>query len=94
MAQKLINEDSHNLKPIFYKYKLFKEMKNQLDHLLKKLKFTKNDQDSKKIVLHGISHKGINNRQKFLLLLYKVSKIRFIHLKKVLMKQYTLYIMM
>src|SRR3954452_9808975 len=31
---------NHNSKPISYKHKLYREMKNQLDRLLKKLKFT------------------------------------------------------
>ncbi|CAG8541447.1 969_t:CDS:2 [Funneliformis caledonium] len=40
-AETFTDKDPHNLKPISYKYKLFREMKDQLDRLLKKLKFTK-----------------------------------------------------
>ncbi len=63
-AETFTDEDPHNSKPISYKYKLFREMKDQLDRLLKKLKFTKETiKMVKKIVLHGISHGG-NDRQK------------------------------
>ncbi|CAG8556531.1 9728_t:CDS:2 [Paraglomus brasilianum] len=39
-AETFIDEDPHNSKPISYKYNLFREMKDQLDRLLKRLKFT------------------------------------------------------
>jgi hypothetical protein len=56
-AETFIDEDPHNSKPISYKYKLFREMKDQLDRLLKKLKFTKETiKKVESIVLHGISH--------------------------------------
>ncbi|CAB4380010.1 unnamed protein product [Rhizophagus irregularis] len=53
------DEDLHNSKPINYKHKLFREMKDQLDHLLKNLKVTKESiKGVKNIVLHGITHGG------------------------------------
>ncbi|CAG8525618.1 7874_t:CDS:2 [Ambispora gerdemannii] len=53
-AETFIDEDPHNSKPISYKYKLFREMKDQLDRLLKKLKFTKETiKKVESIVLHG-----------------------------------------
>jgi hypothetical protein len=60
-VEMFIDEDPHNSKPISYKYKLFREMKDQLDRLLKKLKFTKETiKKVRRIVLHGISHGGLN----------------------------------
>ncbi|CAG8611788.1 11551_t:CDS:10 [Funneliformis caledonium] len=60
-AETFTDEDFHNSKPISYKHKLFREMKDQLDCLLKKLKFTKEMiKMVKNIVLHGISHGGYN----------------------------------
>ncbi|CAG8748318.1 23345_t:CDS:10 [Gigaspora margarita] len=60
-AETFTEEDPHNSKPIYYKYKLFREMKDQLDRLLKKLKFTKETiKNAKSIVLHGMSHRGFN----------------------------------
>lgn len=68
-AETFTDEDPHNSKPISYKYKLFREMKDQLDRLLKKLKFTEETiKMVKKIVLHGISHGG-NNRQNFFIII-------------------------
>ncbi|CAG8481007.1 1424_t:CDS:2, partial [Funneliformis mosseae] len=40
-AETYVDEDPQNSKPISYKHKLFREMKDQLDRLLKKLEFTK-----------------------------------------------------
>ena len=58
-AETFIDEDPHNSKPISYKYKLFREMKDQLDRLLKRLKFTEETiKRVRRIVLHGISHGG------------------------------------
>jgi len=55
------DEDPQNSKPISYKQKLFREMKDQLDRLLKNLKFTKESIEGvKNIVLHGITHGGLN----------------------------------
>ncbi|CAG8517840.1 4945_t:CDS:10 [Cetraspora pellucida] len=60
-AETFTEEDPHNSKPISYKYKLFREMKDQLDRLLKKLKFTKETiKKAKSIVLHGMFHRGFN----------------------------------
>ncbi|CAG8670905.1 6506_t:CDS:2, partial [Cetraspora pellucida] len=60
-AETFTDEDLHNSRPISYKYKLFREMKDQLDRLLKKLKFTRETvKRVKNIILHGISHGGFN----------------------------------
>jgi len=65
-AETFTDEDPHNSKPISYKHKLFREMKDQLDRLLKKLKFTKETiKMVKNIVLHGISHGGNDRKTKF-----------------------------
>ncbi|GBB99994.1 hypothetical protein RclHR1_03700002 [Rhizophagus clarus] len=57
------DEDSRNSKPISYKQKLFREMKDQLDRLLKSLKFTEESiKGVKNIVLHGITHGGLNGK--------------------------------
>ncbi|KAF0365661.1 hypothetical protein F8M41_013808 [Gigaspora margarita] len=70
-AETFTDEDLHNSKPIYYKYKLFREMKDQLDRLLKKLKFTKETiRKVKSIVLHGISHGGFNGTIPFITLMY------------------------
>ncbi|CAG8650325.1 10217_t:CDS:10, partial [Ambispora gerdemannii] len=60
-AETFVDGDFQNSGPINYKHKLFREMKDQLDRLLKKLKFTKETiKLVKQIVLHGISHGGYN----------------------------------
>ncbi|RHZ80948.1 hypothetical protein Glove_130g182 [Diversispora epigaea] len=62
-AETFVDDDFHNSKPINYKRKLFREMKDQLDRLLKKLKFTKETIIlANQIVLHGISHGGYNGK--------------------------------
>ncbi|CAG8590247.1 10885_t:CDS:10 [Diversispora eburnea] len=62
-AETFVDGDFQNSKPINYKHKLFREMKDQLDRLLKKLKFTKETiKLVKQIVLHGISHGGYNGK--------------------------------
>lgn len=54
-------DEDQNSKPISYKQKLFCKMKNQLDHLLKNLKFSKETiKEVKNIVSHGIIHGGIH----------------------------------
>jgi hypothetical protein len=64
------DEDPYNLMPISYKYKLFREMKDQLDRLLKKLKFTKETiKIVKNIVLYGISHRGNDRKTKFFIII-------------------------
>ncbi|RIB20982.1 hypothetical protein C2G38_1141566 [Gigaspora rosea] len=58
-AETFTDEGRHNLMPISYKYKLFREMKDQLDRLLKKLKFTNETiNKAKNIALHRVSHGG------------------------------------
>ena len=48
-AETFTDEDPHNSKPISYKYKLFREMNDQLDRLLKKFEIhERNDQDGEK----------------------------------------------
>ncbi|CAG8485720.1 12338_t:CDS:10 [Ambispora leptoticha] len=57
------DEDPQNSKPISYKKKLFREMKDQLDRLLKSLKFTKESiKEVKNIVLHGLTHGGLDGK--------------------------------
>ncbi|CAG8518917.1 16579_t:CDS:10, partial [Acaulospora morrowiae] len=57
------DEDSQNSKPISYKQKLFREMKDQLDRLLKKLKFTRETiKEIKNIAIHGINQGGHNGK--------------------------------
>jgi len=57
------DEDPQNSKPISYKQKLFREMKDQLDRILKNLKFTKESiKGVKNIALHGIAHGGLNGK--------------------------------
>jgi len=57
------DEDPHNSKPISYKHKVFREMKDQLDRILNNLKFTKESiKGVKNIVIHGITHGGLNGK--------------------------------
>lgn len=58
-AETYVDEDPQNSKPTSYKHKLFREMKDQLDRLLKKLEFTKESiKEVKNIFVHGMSHGG------------------------------------
>ncbi|CAG8672351.1 2492_t:CDS:2, partial [Funneliformis mosseae] len=58
-----VDEDPQNTKPISYKQKLFREMKDQLDCLLKKLKFTRETiKEIKNIAIHGINQGGLNGK--------------------------------
>ncbi|GES93772.1 hypothetical protein GLOIN_2v1580400 [Rhizophagus clarus] len=62
-AETYVDEDPQNSKPISYKHKLFREMKDQLDRLLKKLEFTKESiKEVKNIFVHGMSHGGLNGK--------------------------------
>ncbi|GBB87107.1 hypothetical protein RclHR1_18300009 [Rhizophagus clarus] len=57
------DEDPQNSKPINYKHKVFREMKDQLDRILNNLKFTEESiKGVKNIVLHGITHGGLNGK--------------------------------
>ncbi|PKK58752.1 hypothetical protein RhiirC2_795820 [Rhizophagus irregularis] len=59
-----VDEDPQNSKPISYKQKLFREIKDQLDHLLKKLNFTRETvREIKNITIHGINQGGSYRRQ-------------------------------
>ncbi|CAG8474348.1 9415_t:CDS:10 [Diversispora eburnea] len=61
IEQTYTDEDQQNSKPISYKKKLFREMKDQLDRLLKNLKFTEETiKEVKKIVSHGMAHGGLS----------------------------------
>jgi len=62
-SETYVDEDPHNSKPISYKQKLFREMKDQLDRLLKKLNFTKETiKGVKNIAIHGINQGGLNGK--------------------------------
>jgi len=62
-AETYVDEDPQNSKPISYKQKLFREMKDQLDRLLKKLEFTEESiKEVKNIIVHGITHGGLNGK--------------------------------
>lgn len=62
-AETYVDEDPQNSKPISYKRKLFREMKDQLDRLLKKLEFTKESiKEVKNIFVHGMLHGGLNGK--------------------------------
>ncbi|CAG8658862.1 7363_t:CDS:2, partial [Acaulospora colombiana] len=57
-SETYVDEDPQNSKPISYKHKILREMKDQLDRLLKKLKFTKETiKWIKNIVVHGINQR-------------------------------------
>lgn len=63
-SETYVDEDPQNSRPISYKYKLLREMKDQLDHLLKKLKFTRETvKGTKNIVVHGINQGGSYKKQ-------------------------------
>src|SRR4051812_41353927 len=63
-SETYVDEDPHNSKPISYKQKLFREMKDQLDRLLKKLNFTKETiKGIKNITIHGINQGGSYGKQ-------------------------------
>ncbi|RIA96237.1 hypothetical protein C1645_733433 [Glomus cerebriforme] len=62
-SETYVDEDPQNSKPISYKQKLFREMKDQLDLLLKKLKFTRETiKGIKNIAIHGINQGGLNGK--------------------------------
>jgi len=62
-SETYVDEDPQNSKPISYKQKLFREMKDQLDRLLKKLKFTRETiKGIKNIAIHGINQGGLNGK--------------------------------
>ncbi|RGB25024.1 hypothetical protein C1646_475325 [Rhizophagus diaphanus] len=62
-SETYVDEDSQNSKPITYKQKLFREMKDQLDRLLKKLNFTRETiKGIKNIAIHGINQGGHNGK--------------------------------
>ncbi|CAG8698591.1 8193_t:CDS:2, partial [Acaulospora morrowiae] len=62
-SETYVDEDSQNSKPISYKQKLFREMKDQLDRLLKKLKFTRETiKEIKNIAIHGVNQGGLNGK--------------------------------
>ncbi|CAG8507593.1 3715_t:CDS:10, partial [Funneliformis caledonium] len=62
-SETYVDEDPQNSKPISYKQKLFREMKDQLDRLLKKLKFTRETiKEIKNIAIHGINQGGLNGK--------------------------------
>ncbi|CAI2195336.1 17989_t:CDS:2, partial [Funneliformis geosporum] len=55
-SETYVDEDPQNSKLISYKQKLFREMKDQLDRLLKKLNFTRETaREIKNIIIHGIN---------------------------------------
>ncbi|CAG8619192.1 7322_t:CDS:10 [Paraglomus brasilianum] len=63
----LLRDDSETYvdedQPISYKHKILREMKDQLDCLLKKLKFTRETiKQIKNIVVHGINQGGLNGK--------------------------------
>src|SRR6266498_433122 len=69
-SETYVDEDSQISKPISYKQKLFREMKDQLDRLLKKLEFTNESvKEVKNIFVHGMTHGG-NYRNNIENLLY------------------------
>jgi hypothetical protein len=58
-SETYVDEDPQNSKPISYKQKLFREMKDQLDRILKKLNFTRETvKEIKNITIHGINQGG------------------------------------
>ncbi|CAG8781066.1 23882_t:CDS:10, partial [Gigaspora margarita] len=62
-SETYVDEDPQNSKPISYKHKILREMKDQLDRLLKKLKFTRETiKWIKNIVVHGINQEGLNGK--------------------------------
>ncbi|CAG8642499.1 4768_t:CDS:10, partial [Ambispora gerdemannii] len=62
-SETYVDEDPQNSKPISYKHKILREMEDQLDRLLKKLKFTKETiKLIKNIVVHGINQGGLNGK--------------------------------
>ncbi|CAB4404473.1 unnamed protein product [Rhizophagus irregularis] len=62
-SETYVDEDPQNSKPISYKQKLFREMKDQLDRLLKKLNFTRETvREIKNITIHGINQGGLNGK--------------------------------
>jgi len=62
-SETYVDEDSQNSKPISYKQKLLREMKDQLDRLLKRLHFTRETaRDIKNIIIHGINQGGLNGK--------------------------------
>ena len=59
-----VDEDPQNSKLISYKQKLFRKMKDQLDCLLKKLKFTRETiKEIKNIAIHEINQGGSYEKQ-------------------------------
>ncbi len=63
-SETYVDEDPQNSKPISYKQKLFREMKDQLDRLLKKLNFTRETvREIKNIIIHGINQGGSYRKQ-------------------------------
>ncbi len=94
-AETYTDEDSQNSKPISYKQKLFREMKDQLDRLLKKLKFTKESiKKVKNIVLHGMTHGGNYEKNLYQCFFVKLVETNFTHSTKVLMENFMPCIMM
>ncbi|CAG8700795.1 10076_t:CDS:2 [Ambispora leptoticha] len=62
-SETYVDEDPQNSKPISYKHKILREMKDQLDRLLKKLKFTRETiKEIKNIVVHGINQGGLKGK--------------------------------
>ncbi|CAG8627688.1 7913_t:CDS:2, partial [Paraglomus occultum] len=62
-SETYVDEDPQNSKPISYKHKILREMKDQLDRLLKRLKFTRETiKWIKNIVVHGINQGGLNGK--------------------------------
>ncbi|PKY54949.1 hypothetical protein RhiirA4_427144 [Rhizophagus irregularis] len=62
-SETYIDEDLQNLKPISYKHKILREMKDQLDRLLKKLKFTSDTiKELKNITIYGLNQGGLNGK--------------------------------
>lgn len=58
-SETYIDEDPQNLKPVSYKHKILREMKDQLDRLLKKLKFTSDTiKELKNITIYGLNQGG------------------------------------
>ena len=82
-AETYTDEDPQNSKPISYKQKLFREMKDQLDRLLKKLKFTKESiKKVKNIVLHGMTHGGNYGKNLYQCFFVKLVETNFTHSKR------------
>jgi hypothetical protein len=61
-SETYVDEDPLNLKPISNKHKIIREMKDQLDRLLRKLKFTSETiKELKNITIYGLNQGGNYN---------------------------------